>query len=435
MTFITQHPFQVWFRSKFGTNATDLSPVQRQWRIELRSAALRWMVLLILIFNLLVGEHNGKFSIHSNVITGYALATGLALILVMTDKAPRWAGTAFIVVDAALVVALFHEHVFGPVGTIDHSITNASLAVAFLLLNHVALRLVPHLVVLFTVLVVSGWLSLLIVTTLKHSGAEHSAWPLLKDVALAASFSFSAFVALLLTRDHNKILKRATKSERRRQNLSRFFSPGVVAEIQGGRASLKLQRRHAAVMFIDLRSFTSFAETANPDELGELLADYRAQVTRAVFASGGIVDKFIGDGVMAVYGPPVPHHDDTKRALECALVLARELTNWQRVRHQQGKSSLKAGIGLHVGPVISGVLKSGQHDEFTVFGDAVNVAERLERLTKSLGADLVVSAAVLEHVGQINPSDAWILKDNVALEGRSGTLSIAYLTSAPTTCI
>lgn len=428
-----QNLFTVRMKTKFGTNVATLSPAQRRWRTELRSAVLRCLVLLILILNFAVGEHSGNFSVHTNVITGYALATSLALTLAVTDKAPIWSGTAFIIADAALVVGLFHEHLFGPVATLDHSVTNANLAIAFLLLNHVALRLVPRLVLLFATLVVTGWLSFLVVIMFRHSGG-HSPWPLLKDAALATSFSFAAFVAILLTRDHNKLLKQATRSERRRQNLSRFFSPAVVTEIQGGRTSLDLQRRQAAVMFVDLRSFTSFAETAHPSELAELLADYRLQVTQAVFEYNGIIDKFIGDGVMAVFGPPVPKPDDVSRALQCALALSCKLDEWRELRRCQGKPALQFGIGLHVGSVISGVLKSGQHDEFTVFGDAVNVAERLERLAKYLGASLVVSSTVLDEVGPTAEAYHWKKQVNAKLDGRSGTISIAYLVAfhAPT---
>ncbi len=427
MLSILHDQLGVWFQTKSGTNADGLTRAQRRWRVELRSAVLRCLVLLILILNLWLGEQSGNAAVHSNVITGYAIATILALTLALTNRAPVWAGNAFIVVDAIVVVALFHEHLFG--GSLDHNVTNASLAIAFLLLNHVALRLVPRLVLLFATLVVTGWLSLLFVMMFRHSGG-HSPWPLLKDAALAMSFSFAAFVSFLLTRDHNRLLKQAAKSERRRQNLSRFFSPAVVTEIQRGRASLDLQRRPAAMMFVDLRSFTRFAETAKPSELEGLLAEYRLQVTQAVFEHSGIIDKFIGDGVMAVFGPPVPRPDDVSRALQCALELSRKLDDWRQLRQRQGKPALYFGIGLHVGPVISGVLKSGQHDEFTVFGDAVNVAERLERLAKSLGASLVVSSAVLDAIGPVAETHPWRRQLDAKLEGRSGTLSIAYLAAA-----
>ena len=103
------------------------------------------------------------------------------------------------------------------------------------------------------------------------------------------------------------------------------------------------------------------------------------------------------------------------------------LIRWKARRQLEGKSALDAGIGLHVGPVIGGVLESGQHDEFTVFGDAVNVAARLEGLSKGLNASLVVSAAVLAKVRPSEDAAPWMWKDDIELDGRSGTLRIAYL--------
>ncbi len=408
-----------------------LSTEERRWRRETRSGWLRLAVVVILIINLLVDGHEDNLLVHANVLVGYAAATALALGLALARRGPTWSGTAFVVADAALVIALFHKHLFGPWGSLEHSLTTSSLAIAFLLLTHVALRLTPRLVLIFGALVLTGWLSLLAVTAFQHGPRQlpdaHAWSPVLTEVALAAAFAFAAFVAFLLTRDHNVLLKQATKSERRRHNLSRFFSPDVVAQLQAGSQSLDLDRREAAVMFIDLRSFTRFAETAEPRDLAGLLAEFRQQVTQVVFDHGGTVDKFIGDGVMAVFGQPQPKPDDAERALRCALQINDMLIRWKARRQLEGKSALDAGIGLHVGPVFGGVLESGQHDEFTVFGDAVNVAERLERLSKGLNASLVVSAAVLAKVRASEDAAPWMWKDDIELDGRSGVLRIAYL--------
>lgn len=103
----------------------------------------------------------------------------------------------------------------------------------------------------------------------------------------------------------------------------------------------------------------------------------------AVFESSGTIDKFVGDGVMAVFGQPRPKADDAERAVRCALHLSRILADWKLRCRKEGRAALDAGIGLHVGQVIAGILHSGRYDEFTVVGDAVNVSERLERLAKN----------------------------------------------------
>lgn len=408
-----------------------LSTGERLWRREARSAWLRVAVFAILIVNLLIGEHDGNLLVHVHVVVGYALATALALGLALTRRGPLWSATAFVVIDAALVVALFHEHLVDPMGRLDHRLTTTSLAVAFLLLTHVALRLAPRFIVLFATVVVSGWLSLLFVAVLIRPigglSDVHPPFPVLSEAAIAATFTFAAFVAFLLTRDHNLLVEQAVRSERRRYSLSRFFSPGVVARLQAGGKALDLARREAAVMFVDLRSFTRFAETAEPRDLVGLLVEYRRLVTQAVFEHGGTVDKFIGDGVMAVFGQPDPKPDDADRALRCALHLADVLAQWKGQRRREGRPSLDAGIGLHVGPVIGGIVETANHDEFTVFGDAVNVAERLDRLSRTLGASLVVSAALMSKVPSAEHTAAWVWKDGIELTGRAGALRIAYL--------
>ena len=123
---------------------------------------------------------------------------------------------------------------------------------------------------------------------------------------MALAFAFAAFVGYLLTQDHNVLLRSALKTERHRLNFSRFFSPKIVAELEAKADALGLERRDAAVMFVDLRSFTRFSEIVPVETLSEMLAEYRELVTGAVFDHGGTIDKFIGDGVMALFGQPRP---------------------------------------------------------------------------------------------------------------------------------
>lgn len=414
-----------------AANEPDLTAEERRWRREARSAWLRLVVLVVLVVNLMVGDHGDNIQIHTHVILGYAVATLLALGLAMAQRGPIWTATAFVVVDAILVVALFHAHLFAPSMTLSHSLTAPTLAIGFLLLTHVALRLRPWFVLLFSGLVIGGWLSLLAATIAVHTWEGRPSeqdWPaILAEVALVAAFGFAAFVCFLLTTDHNVLLKEVTTSEKRRRNLARFFSPGVLSELQAKGTSLNLRRRRAAVMFVDLRSFTSLSEMIPPEDVADLLADYRQLVTRAVFAYNGTIDKFIGDGVMAVFGQPDTASDDTDRALRCALHLGASLARWKEARLRDGKPAADAGIGLHVGSVIGGVLQSGSHDEFTVVGDAVNVAERLERLSKTLAATVVVSEAVILEVPSAREIARWKWLEAAELDGRSGRLRIAYL--------
>lgn len=411
----------------------SISPEQREWRRESRSAWLRLAVLVILIANLSTSEHGQNVVLHSKAILAYGVITVLALSLVLARHAPTWLSVGLTVADALVVVALFHSHLFvaGSDGA-GHALTTSNLAVAFVLLSHVALRLKAAWVVLYSTIVVAGWLALLLAKNVETHWIDRQALDLLfEDATLALAFGFGAFVVVLLIQDHGRMLHLAIRSERRRLSLSRFFSPGVVDELQRGAISTDLQRRPAAIMFVDLRSFTRFTESANPQELAELLADFRREVTSSVFSFGGTIDKFVGDGVMAVFGQPTPKKDDAERALRCAIHLGKALTAWGERRKELGRPWLEAGIGLHVGQVIGGIIQSGQHDEFTVIGDVVNVSARLEALAKVFDAWLVVSADLLMLAPAVEAPGEWVWKEDVQLEGRTAVLRVAYLPRTP----
>ena len=408
-----------------GLNATE-----RRWQRERRSAWLRLVALAILVVNLGLARGQDSMSVHANVVVGYALVTFVALALAESRRGPPWLAWVYVLFDALLVIVLFHEHLFAPGAALDHNLTAPSLAIGFVLLTHVALRLKPMMVLTFSGLVILGWLALLMVAVDAHMGKSLSKsldWTSFKtEGALAVAFAFAAFVCGLLTHDHNVLLKSAVVAERRRANLSRFFSPTVLSELQTTTTALPLGRRRVAVMFVDMRSFTSFSETVPLEELARLLAEFRELVTREVFAHGGMIDKFIGDGVMAAFGQPKSAPDDAARALECAMHLGESLREWKQGRERRGMPAPDAGIGLHFGTAIGGVLGSGVHDEFTLIGDAVNVAQRLEQLCKPLNASIVVSGDLVAAAGTESVT-AWSRETNVELAGRAGRLSIAYL--------
>ena len=408
----------------------SLNAGERRWHRERRSAWLRLVALAILVVNLGLAGKQDSGIVHANVVVVYGVLTIIALILAELRRGTTWLSWFYVVLDAMLVVILFHEHLFAPGKDLDHTLTAPSLAIGFVLLTHVALRLRPVLVFLFSGLVILGWLALLTVAVEAHlgKGAAHTLdWSaFLTEAALAAAFGFAALVCGLLTHDHNVLLSTAVLAERRRANLSRFFSPTVLTELQATGTSLDLGRREVAVMFVDLRGFTSLSETIPLEMLARLLAEFRELVTREVFAHGGMIDKFIGDGVMAAFGQPKSTADDAARALECAVHLSRMLHDWSEMRRRRGDVNPRAGIGLHFGTAIGGVLRSGSHDEFTLVGDAVNVAQRLERLCKPLDASIVASWEVVE-AGDGRELTDWKYENGVEIEGRSRRMRIAYV--------
>lgn len=402
---------------------------QRRWHREWRSAWLRLAALAILVVNLALASRQDSVFVYSTIVVAYGAATIIALLLAEYRRTAWWLDWAYVGFDALIVIVLFHEHLFAPGENLDHTLTAPSLAIGFVLLTHVALRLRPIMVFLFSGLVILGWLALLTVAVEVHlgKGATHALdlSAFITEAALAAAFGFAALVCGLLTYDHNFLLKSAVLAERRRANLSRFFSPTVLTELQATGDSLALGRRQVAVMFVDLRSFTRLSESIPLESLAKLLAEFRELVTHEVFAHGGMIDKFIGDGVMAAFGQPKSKPDDAARALSCAIHLAQRLRDWCEARERRGEIGPQAGIGLHFGMVIGGVLRSGTHDEFTLVGDAVNVAQRLERLCKVFDASIVASLESVNAGG--GGGTAWQYENDVELEGRRKRMRIAYV--------
>ncbi len=174
-----------------------------------------------------------------------------------------------------------------------------------------------------------------------------------------------------------------------------------------GRAGFRGQRREVCVLFSDIRGFTSYAEATAPDEVVTFLNEFLGQMTRAIEREGGVVDKFIGDAVMALFGlgdaPKDAHRDDGTIAVRAALAMREELA---RMNGTTPERQLEVGFGIHRGPVVAGLIGSPQKRSYTVLGDVVNTASRLEGMTKQLGAVMLVTDAVAATL----PPDAFVLR-------------------------
>ena len=401
---------------------------------EIRSASLRFVVLSILFANLVFGDGLASFTTYVIVNSVYLIISLASVAAAIYFPKQKYLGPMFVMLDAALVVVVLYEHILANPITEDHNLTTSSLVVSFILLNHVALKLDRWLIVVFSSIVVLAWVLMLALMAFRH----HASTPgtLLtnffnQDLGLTMSFAFTALAVYLLARDHDRTIRQALRIEEKRMNLSRFFSPTVVADLQTASANLDLERRDAAIMFVDIRNFTSYAETASARELARVLGEYRHIVAGTVFTYGGTVDKFIGDGVMAVFGQPKPKADDAQRALACALSLTAALDEWRNDNIGRGGPCLDAGIGLHYGTVLGGVIESGFHDEFTVIGDAVNVAQRLESLASLLKSPLVVSERMIEEAPRMFGANDWVYTNSVSIPGRKASLNIAYIRRVP----
>jgi adenylate cyclase len=163
------------------------------------------------------------------------------------------------------------------------------------------------------------------------------------------------------------------------------------------------ESRTVTVLFADLRGFTAMSETLPSDCVVSLLNDFHSRMVAAVFACEGTLDKYLGDGLMAYFGAPVPAADHAVRAVLCALSMQRSLGEMNAARAGRGEPPLRMGVGLHSGPVVLGDIGAPSRREYTAVGDTVNVAARIEELTRTHGFAVLVSDETRRLAGEAFP--------------------------------
>src|SRR3954468_11634550 len=193
--------------------------------------------------------------------------------------------------------------------------------------------------------------------------------------------------------------RRRAASERARVNLSRS-SPRNLAEMLAERAEPlgAVRRQTVAVLFVDIVGFTRMAERMPPEAVVTMLRVFHDRMTAQIFACGGTVEKYIGDAIFAVFGLPSETQEDPLNALRCAEGMIAALAAWNAERVRDGEPPLDIGIGLNHGPAVIGDVGSEHGLSFTVIGDTVNTADRLQGLTRVLNTPLVVGNALVAAI-------------------------------------
>lgn len=209
----------------------------------------------------------------------------------------------------------------------------------------------------------------------------------------------------------------AERKERKVRNIFQKYVPQqVIGQFFASPESLLTgDSRVLAILFSDVRSFTSIAEKLMPDELVESLNRYFEQMVDAVMERGGIVDKYIGDAVMAFFGAPVKRRDEPQQSLLSAFDMLDRLTKFNKWQVEKGRTPFQIGIGINYGVVTVGNIGSERKLDYTVIGDTVNLANRLEGLTKLYKEPIVISESMYRYVGKDFPCRQL---DRVAVKGR-----------------
>ncbi len=236
------------------------------------------------------------------------------------------------------------------------------------------------------------------------------------------AFLIVAATLAVSVRRYGRLLIGHAALERERANLARYFSPNVVEELSQNDEPLKQVRtQDIAVLFVDIVGFTRYSADRSSEEVIETLRQFHHRMEVEVFRHNGTLDKYLGDGLMATFGTPFAGDADAINALRCARAMIRSVEQWNAERASTGEQPIRASFGLHYGPAVLGDIGSNRL-EFAVIGNTVNIASRVEALTRGMSVDLAATDELLERARrEVNGGDQAVagLKrhDNVAIRG------------------
>lgn len=388
------------------------SAIKEVLEAEARRNELRIAIVRQLAYSLLVVLDVALYFVGvrpARNIAESALWAGIAAaLLVMTAKLPywRWYWLAVPAVDFFLIDRLLRGRIAGM--GLSTALTSVAALSCGLFAATGAIRFDRR---------AAAWTTGLSVVLLFHLLGGHAATlQLLYSVlAIAAIGMLNVWLA--------DQVKRAMEAARGQVLLTRLLPGSLVhAAFKDPLALLETPRSMEATLLVtDLRGFTALSERMAPGEVFELLNRLQGALSEAVHACGGIVDKFMGDGMLAVFGAPEPSSDHARRAINAVGRIRAALEDLNRELPEDRR--LRVGIAVHSGSLVAGCLGGGSRLEFTVMGDAVNTTSRLESMTKEKGVDVLISEATAQLVPGLEVVDLGM----VAVRGRQQELRVFTL--------
>lgn len=230
------------------------------------------------------------------------------------------------------------------------------------------------------------------------------------DLELISAVAAQTAIAVENARAHERL----AREEVARANYSRFLPEYVVKQMLENPDSFKLGgvSQVITILFADIRGFTRISEHAPPEKIVSLLNRYFSAMTDIIFAHGGTLDKYLGDGLMALFGAPTTTPDDASNALNAAVAMQRRLLGINRELQEEGLPEIGVGMGLHTGEVIVGYIGSDRRSEYTAIGDTVNTSSRLE--ANARGGEILISDATAKAAHsryRLKPREAIMVKN------------------------
>ncbi len=339
-------------------------------------------------------------------LSAYFLFTVVRLVFAYRRSLPGWFLAVSVIIDMALLLVLiwsFHLQYQQPPA---FYLKAPTLLYVFIFIALRTLRFEARYVVLAGAVAALGWLSLVVYA----ATYDPSGMPTTRDYVrymTSASILWGAefdkimsilLVTLILAASlgrARRVLVRAVAEGTAAQDLKRFFAPEVAQRITGADHLVRpgeAELRPAAVMFVDMRGFTPLSSQLPAREVIGLLAEYQARMVRAIQRHGGSIDKFLGDGILASFGAARPSATYAADALAAGDDVLAEAAAWRREREEQGLPAPKVGLAIATGTVLFGAVGDETRLEYTVIGDAVNLAAKLEKHTKAAAVRALAAA-------------------------------------------
>jgi adenylate cyclase len=321
----------------------------------------------------------------------------LGALVAMRVRVIRMWGTA--IIDVPLLFVGLTPYA-GTV-SLDFGLLTTAITIPIVLMASLILGARGAVVVGFEALVLAGFM---------HVWSESS-----MAVAITSLMMLAFIMAAGVTVERRVLFlgSAVADSRERRARLARFFSPEVARHIEKSVVDAP-RRREVTVLFSDLRNFTAMSEGMSPEEVVKVLNEVHTAMVQCVFDEGGTLDKFLGDGMLVYFGAPLDQPDHRSRALRTAGAMIRAL---EALNAKNGET-MQMSIGVHTGEVVVGPVGSPKCREYTVLGDTVNVAARIESLNRQLGTMILASADTLLA------TDGWVTKGTHLLRGRRRPIEV-----------
>lgn len=219
----------------------------------------------------------------------------------------------------------------------------------------------------------------------------------------------------------NEMAKGLEERDRVKATFNKFHSKEIAEKLLSGEVKLGGETKEAIVLFTDLRGFTAYSEGLPPHEVVEMLNEYMTCMVKVIRTYGGIVDKYVGDAIMALWGVPLAKEGDVQNAVQACLEMRRELSILNNLRQKRGQPPLKMGMGLNVGKVVVGNIGSEERMEYTAIGDTVNLASRIESVTKTFNVDILIAKSIVERI-----QDRFLIEScgKVAVKGKTEEVEV-----------